>query len=73
MDNKEQNSKSKRGGARPGTGRPRSTVERIRKTLDLPKADAERIDQLASTEGISAHAWMLRAICNALDAKKGGD
>lgn len=65
--------KPTRGGARPGAGRKRKTSESIRKTIDLPKADAEKIDELSSAEGISAHAWMLRAICCALGAKKGGD
>lgn len=65
--------KTTRGGARPGAGRKRRSEEYIRKTIDLPKADAEKIDELSSAEGISAHAWMLRAICTALTAKKGGD
>lgn len=66
--------KPSRGGARPGAGAPskppelRKTANRARKTVDITIDEDVAIRALAASEGVTAHAWMVRAIRLALAA-----
>jgi hypothetical protein len=58
-----------------GTGEPSTTdaddepVARI--TLRLPQSVKTRVDEMASTEGISTNAWLIRAVMDALADRSG--
>jgi len=51
---------SKRGGARPGAGRPKSDVVRVNLTVSLPPENKARIDASAKAKGISASELVKR-------------
>lgn len=79
----ERKNQSKRGGARPGSGRPalseaervaarRETVARRnanirRKVIELTPEDVAAIEEKAAAEGKSVHAWMVGAVRRALN------
>lgn len=74
MQIKSSTAKSNRGGARPGAGAPakppelRKAAHRARKTIDITVAEEVAIRGIAANEGITSHAWMVRAIRLALAA-----
>ena len=63
------------GGDREGTEEPSTTeaddepVARI--TLRLPQSVKARVDEMASSEGISTNAWLIRAVMDALSERTG--
>ena len=59
-------SKSIRGGARPGAGRPIRPTER--KLVRLTPEESAAVKSCAAADGISVHAWMVAAIRSALQA-----
>jgi len=54
--------KSKRGGARPGAGRPAILEERRSVTLHIEAAQRERLGQIAEARGVSVSDLIRQAI-----------
>jgi hypothetical protein len=53
----------------PGTEAEDEPVARI--TLRLPQSVKTRVDEMASSEGISTNAWLIRAVMDALSERSG--
>ncbi len=59
-----------------GAGEPSSSTETdeepvARITLRLPQSVKARVDEMASSEGISTNAWLIRAVMDALSERSG--
>lgn len=62
-------SRSGRGGARPGAGRKPSGRPPARKYgISLPAEQADRLDEAAKAENMTAGSWIARAVRKALEA-----
>ena len=55
----------------PGTEADDEPVARI--TLRLPQSVKARVDEMASSDGISTNAWLIRAVMDALSDRSGSD
>ena len=54
--------KGKRGGARPGAGRPKSDRETVTKSVRIGATEYAEIERRAAMAGQTAHAYMSAAI-----------
>lgn len=59
-------SQSKRGGARPGAGRPCGRSPRVRMSVDMTPEEHDTIKALAAGKGITPSRWIKLAVQAAL-------